>query len=126
MSHNSPLQNQPIKFDEKKRISLFSVCDLKWKELLEKMFRFLILVVVIGSTIASPVRQPRDTDVAAAGNSIATTDEKPDLEGRFGGGYPMHGGHGGYGHGGYGHGYPSGYGHAGYGQGYPGGMLFIK
>lgn len=91
------------------------------------MLRFLILFIVIVSTIANPVRQPRDTDVATAGNSIATADEKPDLEGRFGGGYG-HGRYpigGGYGHGGYPIG--GGYGHGGYPGGYGGypGNIFL-
>lgn len=85
------------------------------------MFRFFILFVLIVNTIANPVRHPRDT---AAENGAATADEKPDLEGRFGGGYPQGGyGHGGYGQGGYGQGGygQGGYGQGGYGQGgYPG------
>jgi hypothetical protein len=51
------------------------------------MFRFLILLVAIVCAFATPLhREARDTDVASAGNAVSTADEKPDLEGRFGGG----------------------------------------
>lgn len=59
------------------------------------MFRFFIFSLLVVSAIAYPSRVIRDTDdTASAGNVVAdTADEKPDLEGRFGGGgYPMHGG----------------------------------
>lgn len=49
------------------------------------MLRYLIVTVLIVYAIATPI--PQSTDGAAAASQAGTDDQKPDLEGRFGGGY---------------------------------------